>query len=71
MNRALSYMMIGALCSGAVILYLQNKKEIQNAMWRMKQEGMKQVDKIKATFRLMHFWRTRPLSKLSGLFFTR
>ncbi|HOA77867.1 MAG: hypothetical protein WBL47_04295 [Bacilli bacterium] len=51
MNRALSYMMIGALCSGAVILYLQNKKEIQNAMWRMKQEGMKQVDKIKATFR--------------------
>jgi hypothetical protein len=44
-------MMIGALCSGAVILYLQNKKEIQNAMWRMKQEGMKQVDKIKATFR--------------------
>lgn len=51
MNKALSYMMIGALCSGAVILYLQNKKEIQNAMWRMKQEGMKQVDKIKATFR--------------------
>ncbi|MCK9537299.1 MAG: hypothetical protein M0R05_06970 [Bacilli bacterium] len=50
MNKALSYVMIGALCSSAVILYLQNRKEIQNAMNRLKQEGMKQVDKIKATF---------------------
>ncbi|HHZ17882.1 MAG TPA: hypothetical protein GX390_01195 [Acholeplasmataceae bacterium] len=51
MNKALSYMMIGALCSGAVILYMQNKREIQNAIWRLRQEGMKQVDKIKATFK--------------------
>jgi len=48
MNKALSYMMIGALCSGAVILYIQNKREINKTMHRLKQEGMKQVNKVKA-----------------------
>lgn len=51
MNKALSYMMIGAMASGAAILYFQNKKQIQNTMNRLKKEGMKQVDKIKATFK--------------------
>jgi len=51
MNKALSHMMMGALLSSAAILYFQNKKDIQNTMNRLKKEGIKQVDKIKAAFK--------------------
>lgn len=48
MNKALSYMMIGALGSSAVILYMQNKRNIHRTMHKLRQDGMRKLHKIKA-----------------------
>ena len=48
MTKALSYMMIGALGSGAVILYMQNRRNINRTMHKIKQDGMRKLHKIKA-----------------------
>jgi len=50
MNKALSYMMIGALGSSAVFLYMQNKDDIRRKMHQIRQDGMRQMNKVKAHF---------------------
>ncbi|MDD4001043.1 MAG: hypothetical protein PHX62_09180 [Bacilli bacterium] len=49
MNKALSYMVIGALGSSAVFLYLNNREKINSKMHKLKQDGMNKIRKIKAT----------------------
>ncbi|HHX81010.1 MAG TPA: hypothetical protein GX692_08105 [Acholeplasmataceae bacterium] len=49
MNKALSYMIIGALGSSAVLLYLNNRETINNKMKKLKREGLNRIKKIKAT----------------------
>lgn len=50
MNKAISYMILGALGAGAMILYFQNKDEIAQKMHQMRETGMRQMNKIKAHF---------------------
>lgn len=49
MNKALSYMLIGALGSGAIFLYLNNRETINSTMKKWKREGLNRIKKIKAT----------------------
>ncbi|MFY9422391.1 MAG: hypothetical protein GX482_00315 [Acholeplasmataceae bacterium] len=49
MNKALSYMLIGALGSGALFLYLNNRETINSKMKKLKREGLNRIKKIKAT----------------------
>jgi hypothetical protein len=49
LNKALSYMLIGALGSGALFLYLNNRETINSKMKKLKREGLNRIKKIKAT----------------------
>lgn len=42
-------MIIGALGSGAVFLYLNNRDMINSKLKKLKREGMNRIRKIKAT----------------------
>lgn len=48
MKKVLSYMMAGALASGAFIVYNQNKKEIVQSFNNMKKEMTRKCRKFKA-----------------------
>lgn len=50
MNKALSYVLIGALGASAVFLYFNNRTEIDEQMRKLKQGGMRQINKIRAHF---------------------
>lgn len=48
MGKALSYMMIGALCSGAAIMFLQNREDIKRGVYKLKRDGMRTMNRFKA-----------------------
>lgn len=50
MKKALSYMMIGALTSSAVMLFFQNKEDITRSFNRAMKENKRLVNKFKAIF---------------------
>lgn len=49
MNKALSYMIIGALGSSAVFLYLNNREMINSKLKKLTRDGMNKIRKVKAT----------------------
>jgi hypothetical protein len=49
MNKALSFMIIGALGSSAVFLYLNNKEKINSKMRSMTRNGMNKIKRVKET----------------------
>jgi len=48
MNKALSFMVIGAITTATVLLYVQNKDEIRYKVHQIKQAGIDKINKVKA-----------------------
>lgn len=49
MNKAISYILIGAVGATAVIMYMQNKDDLRYKMHQLKQAGLDKINKVKAS----------------------
>lgn len=49
MNKALSFMVVGAIGAASVLFYMQYKDDIRYKMHQIKQAGMDKINKVKAT----------------------
>ena len=48
MSKALTFMLMGALCSGTAYYYMRHKEDVSHAMHKFKRSGMRTMNRFKA-----------------------